>query len=314
MYDLDSLHAPPSLCPLPRSTVVAICECYLLVVYGCAPNYQLGLINPSMHTYRQLPNLSFPDSQDNMCAVLGLCHFSDELGDDLKVVSVVDFLDNSFERQVMVYSLRTGLWKQIECTTHDDHVSKFRFPGVTLQKYLFHLICTETVDCKYYRFKKIECFDIKAERWGPDVPLPNIHTDGVDFELDEPLHLGVLDEQLCFVVQNMNESTFDLWVMREYGIKESWVKLMCLCISYNPLTFRKGSPHELLCKRDYSSKLFWYNLEDEDEESIEIEFPGLRTTWGHSSTAYVCKGSLLNIPGSQLIREWCLEEERKLRS
>ncbi|KAK9705801.1 hypothetical protein RND81_07G082800 [Saponaria officinalis] len=217
------------------------------------------------------------------------------------------------------------LWKQIECTTHDDYVSASLFRGVFLKKYLFHLIFTEIDD---HRFKKVGCFDIKAERWGPDVPLPNIHMDVIGVELSKPLDLGVLDEELCFVVQNINEATYDLWVMREYGVKESWVKLMCLCVSnnrisppspmdavywlfdemaYHPLTCRKGSPHELLYKRDHSSKLFWYNLED--KESIEAEFPGL-PAWG-SSTAYVCKGSLLNIPGCQLIREWCLEEERK---
>ncbi|KAL9242248.1 hypothetical protein vseg_016268 [Gypsophila vaccaria] len=327
MYDLDSLHGPPSFIPLPKSSmVVASCECYLLVSYRYVSSgkFSVILINPSMRTYHQLPYLVVPSVSQTV--QYGLCHCWDDLGDDFKVVRFVDFLDcntGSLRRQVMVYSSRTGFWKLIECTTRNDYISTYHFRGVFC-RHMLHVIHVHIVD---HQIKKIGCFDIKAEQWGPDVPLPDIHLDVVNLKVTKPFDLGVLDDQLCYLVQNVNDLTYDLWVMRNYGVKESWVKMMSICISdlppplpwetmdilfpriaYHPLTCRKGSPHELLYKRDHSFKLFWYNIED--KESIEAEFPGLPSHG--ASLAYVCKGSMLNVPGGELITASCLEEERRL--
>ena len=102
--------------------------------------------------------------------------------------------------------------------------------------------------------------------------------------------------------------TYDLWVMKEYGVKESWVKLMSLPspngveehykfrhIMYRPFAYRKGSRHEVLCRR-VTGEYFWYNVKY--KEVIEAEFKIPR--FNHQSfSTYLCKGSLLNFPGSQ---------------
>ncbi|XP_051151851.1 F-box protein At3g07870-like [Andrographis paniculata] len=45
-------------------------------------------------------------------------------------------------------------------------------------------------------------------------------------------HLAVLDKRLCASVPMIDCDAFDVWVMREYGVDESWVKEYSICINF----------------------------------------------------------------------------------
>ncbi|XP_074277185.1 F-box protein At4g22390-like [Silene latifolia] len=154
---------------------------------------------------------------------------------------------------------------------------------------------------------RIGCFDIKAERWSNDVVLSDILLGeiGSNPTRDGQYHLGVLEGQLRFSCYDMNKTTFTTWVMKDYGAKESWVKLMSLPRQglkgvYYPIAYRKGSSDELLCIPKYSGKYFWYNIRDKQFTETGIDGDGLNTS--NFSFAFICKRSLLNFPGGLPIR------------
>ncbi|XP_051152095.1 F-box protein At3g07870-like isoform X2 [Andrographis paniculata] len=45
-------------------------------------------------------------------------------------------------------------------------------------------------------------------------------------------HLAVLDKRLCASLPMLDRDAFDVWVMREYGVDESWVKEYSICINF----------------------------------------------------------------------------------
>ncbi|XP_051151901.1 F-box protein At3g07870-like [Andrographis paniculata] len=45
-------------------------------------------------------------------------------------------------------------------------------------------------------------------------------------------YLGVLDKCLCISVPMREDGAFDVWVMRDYGVDESWVKEYSICIHF----------------------------------------------------------------------------------
>lgn len=103
-----------------------------------------------------------------------------------------------------------------------------------------------------------------------EVPLPEIHCD--KFEIN----VSLLGECLCMTVsyQTKKVNTADIWVMKEYGLRDSWCKLFTLRPSLRKLGFCTPSKPwmpslRLLCYSSDRSKillevdcsnLFWYDL------------------------------------------------------
>ncbi|KAK9705805.1 hypothetical protein RND81_07G083100 [Saponaria officinalis] len=328
VYNLNSPHSPPSLIRFPKITlyshqisIVATCECYLLIGYEDNYHDSLFLLNPSTRMYRELPRIPC----NSQVVLYGMCHRLDEFNDEYKVVRFVDFEGiDGCELEVMVYNTTTNLWKLIESkTVVDTFISCYDNNPVLVQNHLLHLLFFDfDHGLGLDHIKRIGCFDMKAERWANDVQLPDILWDenGLDLSLGRPYNLGALDDQLCFMGHYVNGSNFDFWVMKEYGVKESWVKLMSFCVSndldserlydesYHPLAYRTGSPYELLYMHDRCNcKFYWYNLRD--KEAIEAEFARIfdYEFWS-DFLGYICKGSILDFPGGQLIKV-SLEED-----
>ncbi|XP_074313462.1 F-box protein CPR1-like [Silene latifolia] len=203
-------------------------------------------------------------------------------------------------RKVSIYSLRTNLWKTIE-----HEVTRGRlcidYP-VLVQNHLIVMIFYDN----HYLVTGIGCFDIKAERWSNDVLLSDILLSEIDSKPTQDGHycLGVLDGGLRFSFYGENKSTYNVWVMKDFGVKASWVKLMSFIVQgpeaiFNPISYRKGSSHEVLCISKFTGKCFWYNLRDKQLTETGFDTGGFDTN--HFSYACICKGSLLNFPGCQPI-------------
>ncbi|XP_058211837.1 F-box/kelch-repeat protein At3g06240-like [Rhododendron vialii] len=80
-----------------------------------------------------------------------------------------------------------------------------------------HWVAHGITDIDGYYFR-IVCFDVVDEKF-KDVPTP-MYEVGCNF-----FTVGVLDGCLCAIDRRGPESHFDVWVMKEYGVKESWTKL-----------------------------------------------------------------------------------------
>ncbi|XP_074313475.1 F-box protein CPR1-like [Silene latifolia] len=308
IYELDSPHSSPTLCPYPipskqfetsSISVVACCESYLLIGYGFTELEGLILFNPTTRIYRALPKVYVAIDADYVH--YGMCHcLDDEFNDDFKIVRLVQYDREHKVREVMVYSLSTNSWKSIELKqTRSQWIG---YP-VLIQNHLLVMIFYDGY--LYGRFTRIGCFDIKAERWSNDVLLSDILLGEIDFNFTQPYqgvlyHLGVLERQLRFSCYDMNKLSYSIWVMKEYGVKESWVKLMSvsgksLVDVRHPIAYRQGSSNQLLCIPKYS----WFNLRD--KQFIEMGFDGEGLNSYRYSFAYVCKASLLNFPGGKPI-------------
>ena len=125
---------------------------------------------------------------------------------------------------------------------------------------------------------------MKAEGWANDVPLPKtpLSDDGPKYTSQLTFKVASLDGKLCTISGDLKYSTYDLWVMTAYGVKESWVKLMSIPtpngvdehykfrhVMYRHFAYRKGSRQEVLCRRR-TGDYFWYNVKN--KEIIEAEF------------------------------------------
>ncbi|OIT31985.1 f-box protein cpr30 [Nicotiana attenuata] len=139
----------------------------------------------------------------------------------------------------MVFSLKLGLWKK------------------------------KVQDCPYWLVKEDNGLNLGSERFEL-VPYPE--------NLGKPLHLNlaVLGECLCLIsghvvvrtnAKNHVLNHVDIWVMKDYGVKESWKKLFSVeqldgrqHFSFLRLIAYSVTGKEVLLEMD-NRKFLWYSLE-----------------------------------------------------
>ncbi|KAL6536574.1 hypothetical protein OROGR_001818 [Orobanche gracilis] len=168
------------------------------------------LWNPATRLSKKLPPVSVQLRQ-GFYYIWGFGY--DESDDDYKVVGVFCvFRDGShYDSVVKIYSLRTDSWKIIESfkggvPLHDSGKfasGKLHFPAT-------------------HEFSdwNIVSLDLNSEDYGT-VEQPNYG------EVFFDASLGVLRGCLC-VICNYENVRSDVWVLKEYGIKESWTKLVTI--------------------------------------------------------------------------------------
>ncbi|CAL5330197.1 unnamed protein product [Camellia sinensis] len=115
--------------------------------------------------------------------------------------------------------------------------------------------------------------------------------------VDFYLKFEVLNGCLCVRHYYLKKGV-DLWVMKEYGVKESWTKLICIeqsnirfAIYLEPLPYSKNGKKVLL-QHDFRS-FRWYDLEKKT-----IEMVGINGEPDHFGTT-VCLGSLVPLDGGR---------------
>ncbi|XP_074266011.1 F-box protein CPR1-like [Silene latifolia] len=221
----------------------------------------------------------------------------DEATEDYKIVNVLDEHSSGNgnvvkKRITTVYNVRLRTAKIVDRILPDDSMD-VRFGGVLIDNCLLHWMFWSPSKKK----RRIGCFDIRVEKWVDDVMLPEYYynSEHKKYLLD----FGVLDGRLFSSFENRVSSCFDVWVMKVYGVPESWVKLFSVTISVDliggivPVACRGVDSSEVLLRQRHTSKLFWYNKEN---GSISVaKVPGCL-----DHQPYVCKGSLVNLPGAKL--------------
>jgi hypothetical protein len=138
--------------------------------------------------------------------------------------------------------------------------------------------------------EKLEIFNV--------VPLPS-EIEGEEVNNNESFNINVaaLGGCLCMTV-NYETTKIDVWVMKEYGSRDSWCKLFTLvksCFtshlkSSSPLCYSSDGSKVLLegiqvLLEVHHKKLFWYDLKSEQVSYVEgiPDFDG----------AEICVGSLV---------------------
>ena len=269
-----------------------VASCNGLICIGW-PFSSRTVCNPCTGIYKEIYNFAVPGCLTNYGSGY------DDVNDDYKVVRLTDqtFHNGSrymVRRMAEVYSLKLDCWSMVEvgsCRGESQHLGS----AALIESHLLHWRYCHIG----YGTYQISCFDLRNNRWGNDVPLPDFSVEIDTSKRTYLVNFGVLDGCLCLMTSNYQSIEDDLWVMKNYGVKDSWVKLAS--ISYmnlsppskiSPVACAKGSQSEILMiRKDSPSKLFWYNIGDKT-----LRWPEL-----HDVPAYyeacISKGSIVSIPG-----------------
>ncbi|KAK8282364.1 hypothetical protein V6Z11_D08G022100 [Gossypium hirsutum] len=234
------------------------------------------LWNPTTRKYQVLPSteIEFP-SPPIRCSRSTYYGFGyDPVSDDYKLVRIVQLLgakDEYFHSEAKVYSLRSNSWRRIKDFCF--YFISYRQLGF-LANNVLHLLAFKTPESSK---KDLVGFDLRSEEFSL-VELP-------DFCLDENIYFDVkaMGGYLCLSATywELGDIVADVWIMKEYGVKESWVKLMSstypdllLCSpSEVPLAFSKNGDKVLFhfkLNRDRRDSLVWYDLGSKRVEEVGI--------------------------------------------
>lgn len=258
----------------------------------------IALWNPSLRRHRILPADRFHRPESSLFAARVYGFGFDALSNDYKLVSITYFVDlhnRTFDSQVQLYTLKSDAWRNLPNMPYA--LCCARTMGVFVSSSL-HWVVTRKLEPDQPDL--VVAFDLTRERFR-EVPLPVTVTGNFDMEV--ALLGGCLS-----VVENRGNA-FDVWVMREYGLRDTWVKLFTLSdnVHTGSVKFKSVRPLAFDHERDRvlfeqnRSKLCWYDLGSGEVGYVKI------TGMGNSLEGTVCVGSL--VPPSLLCHDERLGHE-----
>ncbi|XP_074271024.1 F-box protein CPR1-like [Silene latifolia] len=220
---------------------------------------------------------------------------------DYVIVVVSEYHNNSavYTRRTSVYRLNTNSWSVVdEVTFPADNMNALRKYGVLIGNNLLHWMFWMPSLHQY----RIGCFDICKNKWTDDILLPRFYYDPTCNKETYLVDFGVVDDCLSSTFKDGIENRYDMWVMKEYGVQESWVMLWSIpdssCFDGKVITLVAccRSSEMVLLQERYTSKLFWYNKVDGGISKAKVD--GAPNSW--NLQAYMCSRSLVHLPGGQL--------------
>ncbi|XWS19308.1 hypothetical protein CRYUN_Cryun31cG0004400 [Craigia yunnanensis] len=262
----------------------------------------LALYNPSTRQFRRLPvsEIDPPPGESCKSGYVFYGFGQDVKTNDYKLVRMVQFNKNDdeddegyfFDYEVKVYSLKNDSWRKI---TKFPRYLRFMFQffyhllhrrgyGV-LAGGVLHWVMPPRIELGMRN--KIVGFDLGTEEF-VEVPQPDCA------DRNYLLDVGVLEGCLCAIC-NYDQVSVDVWVMKEYGVKKSWTRLLSvqktrfinILTFLRPLAYSKYRDKVLL--EINNQKFAWYNLQKKKMQSVKIG--GSPGTFG----AEVYAGSLIPV-------------------
>lgn len=205
---------------------------------------QLFMWNPILRNSKLLPPLHRPSA---LC-----CYVKDGFGyeqttDDYKVVTIFYCMGDSGPYEVQIYSRRANSWKRIEDFNYGNPLDQ----SAKYARGYFHWLI-DSNGCP-----EIVTLNLATERFAkmggpnPDAVIESCSTWEYD---DLCASLGLFSDTLCLLYDD-HETKMDLWVMEEYGNRDSWVRLFTLPVFGTPGLY----PHFLrVCWMNDDEILFYY--------------------------------------------------------
>lgn len=226
----------------------------LLLVY--VPSNGLFLCNPSTREYKKIEFSTHPP-----CIIGGLGY--DSTNKAYKAVitgnytkdgsgSIGDNWACEFSTTyVIIYNLKSDSWSKID----DFPYTFFHCEIPSMVNEAPHWVVRRGHD--YHPITYVIIYlDLVNEKF-KEVPLP----DCLLKDNSKRFELGVLRGCLCISYKCDIDSYFEIWSMREYGVKESWTKLFVLTqpyISLRPLCFTRNYDEVIMHVND--EELVMFNL------------------------------------------------------
>lgn len=160
----------------------------------------------------------------------------DELHDDYKVVEFLGFVCDDtgvYTTQVKVYSMRTDSWKYLSNWPGGD---TFGGSGKFLNGAIHWSVCDFDRPANWV----IVSHDLSTDTFG-ELPIPNL---GDDVRVEVDIIRG------CLAVYCEHNVYMDVWVMKEYGTRESWTKVVCIPFFLDLWDHEFVRPHPLFISED----------------------------------------------------------------
>lgn len=250
--DVMTLNIPNLGGPLQNYFYIVGCFDGLL----CINTVENGLIlwNPSTGKLRNVPDLIWNKRRKDECYYIAFGFGYDEINDDYKVVGIncrrkYDHQPSGLA-EVMVYSIKTECWRRIG-DFQGGHPFWMDY-GIFANGKL-HWSCWDK-GCQ-----SICSLDLATETYG-QVDIPN-------FDEYSKSILDVFQGSLCLLCEKEYECT-DVWVLQEYGVRESWIKLLSISV-YRPMMWMVS---KLFCLSEDGKVLVSYGgnlgLYDPKEDSF----------------------------------------------
>ena len=255
----------------------------------------VALWNPSTKKYKKLPvtTLQFaPDGYDfSQYTVSGFEY--DETSDDYKVVrSLRLILAENSSSVSEVYSLKNDSWRRLP-----DYPYNLRYlrAFAMLVSGALHWLVTSKAESD--RTNLILAFDLGVEEYRL-VPRPDFSDN------DCRMNVGVLGG--CLTIYRGNYfNRLDVWVMKDYGVKESWTKLFTAMEPFSissfqyerPVAYSKSGGEVLLEQfrmEDKNQRLVWYDLKN-NKKVKNVKIQGAPDKFH----ADICCGSLVPLGGNR---------------
>uniref|UniRef100_A0A5B6YQ60 F-box domain-containing protein n=1 Tax=Davidia involucrata TaxID=16924 RepID=A0A5B6YQ60_DAVIN len=205
------------------------------------------LWNPATRQFRFLPELECPVWPISM----GFGFHPNT--DDYKFVRIASYEDAPLMiTQVEVYTFSSNSWKEIEVAV----------PGLIFENSSTASLQNGFLHWMAYGTDReiIVSFDLGDEVFR-EIAVPDSH--GISFEINRKL--SVLKESLSVIVYSTAEEKnicFDIWVMNEYGVEESWTKQFTvgpLLTVSKPLGFWKNGEVIFNYEENLNNVLFLYD-------------------------------------------------------
>ncbi|XP_056689902.1 F-box protein CPR1-like isoform X2 [Spinacia oleracea] len=220
--------------------------------------------NPVTRKSRQVPasKIKIPYGYEHLIYGFGY----DLVNDDCKVVRVIQYSTNrpdSYDSEVKVFSLKASSWRKVQDFPREYLLCYRRRWGVYVNGCLNWMATLKPDESKL-----IVSFDLCSEVYKA-VLLPKYSAGEVHLTVE------VLGQCLCLLIKYPTIRS-EVWVMKEYGVEESWIKLFTVAqpdmigsFEYvRPIVYSKDGSRVLL-EQD-RRKLIWFDLQSQTAESVEI--------------------------------------------
>ncbi|KAF6176029.1 hypothetical protein GIB67_032652 [Kingdonia uniflora] len=228
------------------------------------------LWNPATREYKKLPRHCF---HGDYTAYLGFGY--DEISKDYKVVNLVCKRNQDCIHKVHIYSMQKKSWRRIKMTAEYGVMKVyFRYSefGVSLNGILHW---------KAYKpsssVETILSFDLRDEKFR-EVSFHGVMT--------REWIVGVLKGSLCVLEFELEPYTrlveSVVWVMKDYGVNESWNKLFCIephrydIYGIDMKMLHTSNDGEVLLKTS-NRNLVLYNIKDKKSKELRLSVYGMES-------------------------------------
>ncbi|XP_030967226.1 F-box protein CPR1-like [Quercus lobata] len=200
--------------PHPRAQIVGSCNgllCLADLVYGNV----IYLWNPSVRKFKKLPD---PCLGNSKFVKMGFAYHSEN--NDYKVVRILS--PPSSPQVVEVYTLSLGSWRRFEVSLGANGVYYYFRRSLLPTPFVsgaLHWIAGEGEE--YPKDRMIVSFDVNSEKFRKLALPPGHIIDAKNLET----HISSFKGKLAFIRSEYPGRVFSIWVMREYGVVDSWTKL-----------------------------------------------------------------------------------------